>query len=81
MVVVIFLPITVFCVDWGEEEHIFSGIRRPVHAWWQRYTELDVADVAKANSVRTGFWRKMVEGPQLKPGEVVYENPMKPGPR
>ena len=37
--------------DWGGGEHVFSPLRRGLLAWWDRFREMDTADVAKARSV------------------------------
>ena len=41
--------------DWSGvtkgQEHVFSELQRSLHTWWRAYTEMDVADVAKARSV------------------------------
>ena len=43
-------PLLVFS-DWGEHEHVFTPVQRSVRAWWDQFIQMDVADVAKGESV------------------------------
>ena len=45
------VPFGFIFVDFGDEEHVFSPVRRTLLNWWRTYTTLDVLDVAKACSV------------------------------
>ena len=33
------------------KEHVFTPVRRGLAAWWEKFTALDVVDIAKAQSV------------------------------
>jgi hypothetical protein len=44
------VPVLVFS-DYGEREHVFSPLQRSVRGWWTQFFKMDVADVAKGESV------------------------------
>mmetsp|Transcript_29645 Transcript_29645/g.76627 ORF Transcript_29645/g.76627 Transcript_29645/m.76627 type:complete len:127 (+) Transcript_29645:79-459(+) len=47
------IPAVLVFSDWGEGTHVFTPIRQSLTAWWRTFVQLDVADVAKGQSVGT----------------------------
>ena len=58
------MPVGLMFCDFGEGEHVLSPIHRGITSWWRTFTALDVADVAKAQSVGEPI---VVEAPRPLP--------------